>query len=194
MDHPTDQWNIITEPNTLYRHILQRNQAQLLKSIHYVFAEGPLSTAVGRDGDGPIVEDILEDTVDYDSIPLPTHSSPELADFIAALKRPLNTNTGTPIKNMQYNLNNETYKDMFTKSKEYTASSPSGIHYGHYIAALDNELLISVNAIFMQVTLSLQFPLERWTNSVHCMLQKKANPYLTKLRIIQIFEAVSILH
>ena len=41
----------------------------------------------------------------------------------------------------------------------------------------------------MRVPFAQGFPLDRWSNSVHCMLQKKKQPFINKLRIIQLFEA-----
>ena len=160
-----------------------------MKSIHCVLAQGPISADVGRNRDGPIVEDILEGNVDCDGTPLPQQSVPELANVITALQRPLNPATGLPSEALLYTLDIITYKAIFNKAKESTASSPSGIRYGHYIAALDNDLLIAVNANFMQVPFSFRFPLKHWKKSVHCMLQKKAKPYMTKLHIVQFFEA-----
>ena len=41
-------WKTIKDPDTLYRHILQRNKEQLLKSINPPFSQGHLFEAVGR--------------------------------------------------------------------------------------------------------------------------------------------------
>ena len=90
---------------------------------------------------------------------------------------------------MTYYLNNNTYRSVFFKARESTASSPSGMHYGQYIAALDNNILTEVNTIFVNVPFFHGFSLERWKRSTHCMLQKKPKPYLNKLRIIQLVES-----
>ena len=42
----------------------------------------------------------------------------------------------------------EDSRNIFGKTKESTASSPSGIHYGHYIAACESGALSAVNHIF----------------------------------------------
>ena len=41
----------------------------------------------------------------------------------------------------------------------------------------------------MWVPFDFGFPLDRWNKSVHCILQKKKQPFINKLRIIQLFEA-----
>ena len=83
----------------------------------------------------------------------------------------------------------ENYKEVFNKTKESTASSPSGIHYGHYKAACESDVLAKVNLIFMVVPFKVGRPLTRWTNSLHCMIQKVKKPYVKKLRIVQLYEA-----
>ena len=78
---------------------------------------------------------------------------------------------------------------IFSKTKETTASSPSGIHYGHYIAACESPALAAVNTIFMVLPFKAGKPLSRWENSLHCMIQKLKVAYVTKLRIVQLYEA-----
>ena len=70
---------------------------------------------MGRNGYGDIVEDILRGTVIYISIPLPIENSPELSNFIALLKNPLNKSTSTLSPGMAYDLNYNTYRSIFTR-------------------------------------------------------------------------------
>ena len=83
----------------------------------------------------------------------------------------------------------EQHREVFKKTCESTASSLSGIHYGHCIAACESDLLSKVNMIFMVVPFQVGLPLSRWTQSLHCMIQKVKKPYITKLRIVQLYEA-----
>ena len=57
------------------------------------------------------------------------------------------------------------------------------------IVVMQDDLLREVNTIFMRFLFHHSFPLERWSKSVHCILQKKQHLYIYKLRIIQLFEA-----
>jgi len=79
--------------------------------------------------------------------------------------------------------------EILSKTKETTASFPSGIHYGHYIAACKSPELAVVNTIFMVTPFKTGTPLTRWTNSLHCMIQKLKVAYVTKLRFAQLYEA-----
>lgn len=46
-------------------------------------------------------------------------------------------------------LNLEDYVKVFTKMREFTALSPSGTHYGQYIASYEHGVLSRVNLFFM---------------------------------------------
>ena len=164
-------WDRVTDPVELYRCILQRNKGQLLKALDSPFATGPLAAFIGRDSSGQTREQILDDTIPADFI---THvdDSTEMGNFIRALQRPTDKTTGAPIHELNYNLNDKTYREIFSKANEKTSSSPSGIHYGHYIAACQDDLLTTVNATFTRVPFLHGFPLERWSSSIQCMLQK----------------------
>ena len=49
--------------------------------------------------------------------------------------------------------------------------------------------MAAVNHIFMLTPFKVGKPLTRWTNSLHCMIQKMKLAYVTKLRIVQLYEA-----
>ena len=59
----------------------------------------------------------------------------------------------------------------------------------HYIASCEHNNISQVHCTFMDIPFRYGFTLDRWLNSLHCMLLKKDKPYLTQLRIIQLIEA-----
>ena len=120
-------WITITEPDALHSHILQSKQYQLLKSITSLFSHGSLSNAVECSGNGSIVKDTLEGTVDCSSIPPPHISSLKLTDFSIVLQHPTNVITSPFPPDMTYDMNTCNYKIIFSKVTELTSSSPSGI-------------------------------------------------------------------
>ena len=73
---------------------------------------------------------------------------------------------------------------IFSKTKKTTAFSPSGTYYGHYIAACESPTLAAINTIFMVASFKADKLLSRWTNSLHCIIQKLKVAYVTKLRIV----------
>ena len=78
---------------------------------------------------------------------------------------------------------------MLNATREQIASSPSGIHDGHYKVSGKSDTLASVHLLFTTVPFQVGIPLTWWKHILHCMIQKKAKPYINKLRIIQLYEA-----
>lgn len=76
-----------------------------------------------------------------------------------------------------------------SKTRESTPSTPYGIHYGHYIAACESDILALVNLIFIVAPFIRGKPPFMWTNSLHCMIQRLKVPYVTKLQIVQLYDA-----
>ena len=84
----------------------------------------------------------------------------------------------------------EEYKSIFTATRETTASSPSGIHIGHYQVGAYYPEIGKTLAIMMTLPFKYGFAPNRWRNSIHLMLEKcHGRPIINKLRIIQLFEA-----
>ena len=154
------------------------------------FARGPLTADIGLDGKGDAVEDILKGKYKRDLGGLDEASaSSEMKNFIKVLKIPISLKTEKSLEPMPITYKNEDYVESFSKTRESTTPSPSGLHYGHYIAACESETLTTMNVIFMRTPLQVGIPLTRWTKSLYCMIQKKAKPYINKLHIVQLYEA-----
>ena len=111
-----------------------------------------------------------------------------MSAFLKALQRPISSQTGQPIPNIDANISEEDYLTMFNKTKEATASHPP-IHYGHFKAACESPSLLKVNLAFMNIPFRYGTPLNRWLRSLHCMIQKDTLPQITRLRIVQLYEA-----
>ena len=154
------------------------------------FARGPSADLVGDDGEVDAVEEMLKGkfTLDIKELDEAAASS-EMKSFIMALKIPTSKKTGSEVPEMSVNMKMEGYIRAFRKTAEATASSPSGIHYGHYIAACESKVLAEVNLLFMETPFQVGIPLTRWTRSLHCMIQKMEQPFVNKLRIVQLYEA-----
>jgi hypothetical protein len=84
----------------------------------------------------------------------------------------------------------EEFCHMFNNTREATASSPSGIHVGHYKIATQIPKLCTILTKMMSIPFQHNFPPERWQKSTHFMIEKiKGSPKINKLRIIQLIEA-----
>jgi len=86
-----------------------------------------------------------------------------------------------------------TYKEFqcgWQRARETTASSPSGIHFGHYIAAMTNKTVAKLNAILANLALLSRSAPEQWKKTLYMMLKKLVgNNNVETLCIIMHFEA-----
>jgi len=73
---------------------------------------------------------------------------------------------------------------------EFTSSSSSGVHYGHYKAAIQDITSTGVFALQLTVIACSGIPPESWSVGLQVMLEKIAGVCLVeKLRAIQLYEA-----
>lgn len=76
------------------------------------------------------------------------------------------------------------------RAKEKTASSISGLHFGHYKAAAFNDKLSEIHSLFTEIIFRTGYPLKRWQSGLQIILEKKPGVILvTKLRAILLMEA-----
>jgi len=99
------------------------------------------------------------------------------------------------------NVSTKDWVTFWSKAHESTASSPSGIHYGHYKTASvlvrlpkDNADyspdIAAFDAFMLQLPLKHGFSPHRWRECTDAVLEKiPGQPKLEKLRIIMLFEA-----
>jgi hypothetical protein len=82
------------------------------------------------------------------------------------------------------------FKLFWQKVNEFTSSSMSGVHYGHYKAAIQDKLISEVLALQLTVVARSGIPPENWSVGLQVMLEKIAGVCLVdKLRAIQLYEA-----
>jgi hypothetical protein len=74
--------------------------------------------------------------------------------------------------------------------KEDTSSSPSGLHFGHYIAGANCNYVSQFHALCVSLALKKGIALERWANGLSVMLEKMFGvPLVSKLQAILLMEA-----
>ncbi len=78
----------------------------------------------------------------------------------------------------------------WVRAKEKTASSPSGIHFGHYIAGVEEIVIAKINRLMATIPMMTGISPIWWRTTLNVMLEKLAgNCSVEKLRIIMLFEA-----
>ena len=84
----------------------------------------------------------------------------------------------------------EDFKLFWRRVNEFTSSSMSGIHYGHYKAAAMDEFSTRLLAQQLTIIARSGVPPESWSVGLQVMLEKIAGVILVdKLRAIQLYEA-----
>jgi len=66
-------------------------------------------------------------------------------------------------------------KQSWEIARETTASSPSSIHFGHYIAEIADDIIGKLNAILANVWLLSRTAPEQWKQTLNVMLEKLAS-------------------
>ncbi len=84
----------------------------------------------------------------------------------------------------------EDFKCFWQKVNKFTSSSMSGVHYGHYKAAIQDEMSLEVLALQLTIIAQSGIPPENWSVGLQVMLEKIAGVCLVeKLRAIQLYKA-----
>ncbi len=69
-------------------------------------------------------------------------------------------------------ISQEHWQQQWKKLNEDTSLSPSGLHFGHYIAGANCNLISQYHAIRVSLALKKGIALERWANGLLVMLEK----------------------
>ena len=81
--------------------------------------------------------------------------------LLEALEITVSNITGEKVPTMDCSMSIDPYKELFNNTREETDSSPSWVHYGHYKAVCEGNLLAEVNLSFMTIPFEAGYPLAR---------------------------------
>ena len=96
---------------------------------------------------------------------------------------------GQRIPNDRYHDFVQQLSTILEKSKEKTASSVSGIHFGHYKSVTNITILCNLHEGLLHLVFNFGAPLQRWSKGMSCMLEKKeVSIRVNKLRSILLIE------
>ncbi len=142
-NHPktwTGPWLTVTEPTKIATIIKDINRQQYHQAHSTPFGSGPLADLVSRARDTPVANKLIQDDIPKE-IPLDTPSEVQRIVQILAREYPT-THSSSMISDKEFSA---TYR----VAKEATSSSPSGLHIGHYKAAVQDPILASLHAMMM---------------------------------------------
>jgi hypothetical protein len=82
------------------------------------------------------------------------------------------------------------FRGFWKRVKEFTSSLMSGVHYGHYKAAIQDDMSTEILAQQLTVVARSSIPPESWSIGLQVMLEKIAGVCLVKkLHAIQLYKA-----
>jgi hypothetical protein len=142
----------------------------------------PLKTGLGKMGFGPLVNSILDGTVQeiegVDEITM---------KFIKQLKMPDEIRESGEI---EIGFEADEYIKHWRRARESTSSGPSGLHFGHEIAHTDIPELAELERLMLNTVLKIGFSPKRWKKTVTVFIEKILGvAKVTKQRPILLFEA-----
>ena len=180
------QYYTVDDHDHIFNILLQRNYSALQRSKQSIFSTGRFSSHLGLHGENKhFFNNILTGNIDptsYDDA-YPAFKG-ELAPFIESLQTSVKEGDDA----FQWVYGADEFIATFKKTRESTACGPSSIHMSHFRAATERRNIATVHAFFIWAAFRFGFSYDRWEVSWHCMLQKLQDPYVDKLRIIQLFE------
>ena len=177
-------WRRTETSEEMYEAIIMNNKEVLQSASSTLPGQPNMREFIGDFGDQDGARQILNGNFNI----LSERFGETIADMLMHLKRP--SYKGQEVPEIESEITVKEFESLVKKTRESTASSPSGIHVGHY------KVSISMSDIAATLTSMLSLPFEhgfspkRWQASIHVMLEKiPGQPRVDKLRIIQLLEA-----
>ena len=175
------KWRYITDEEEIESRLVE------WQILHYSQAkETPLTTkewdrklnpAVLTDN---AVNEILKNGLEGDHIHMSTK----------AIFNEISDNLLPPMPNEKCQVTGTKLRTFYSKAKESTSASPSGLHLGHWKAAATDEELSDILASIMNIALQHSYPLKRWRKVIGILLEKNpGKPTIHKYRTIHLVES-----
>ena len=140
----------------------------------------PLRTVVGFFGATEAAQQMLEGTY-----VCPPGTDDFTRFFVECLKA-----TAQREEPVSVTIATDDYINYWKKVREATLSSYSGLHFGHWKAATQDQWLSELHALSIEIPYSTGYSLRRWQAGLSAMLEKKAGVIMVdKLRAILLMEA-----
>jgi hypothetical protein len=158
--------------------LLQENQQRFNQAKDCPFLTLPLVNVVGRYAENNSLAVLTDPTRDH-------RTGNFYTDMVLnAMQGPTNRS------DIQLDFSTNSFEQGWLKCKEHTAAGPSGIHFGHFIAACKHEQLKNIECALANFPMQTGYSPIRWQQGVEVMLLKQFNNFhVNKLRAILLFEA-----
>jgi hypothetical protein len=175
------EYKTLLDCDEIEHELLTYNRSWFRQAQDTPFGHGELYEMVGYDGLTEEADNIVSGfCIAHMGIPM----TRELQVFLEECKRP------TSVVDIKSTITVDEFKSNVKKWKECTSTSPSGRHLGHYRTAILDDHVAALHTDMLNLPIQYGFSPKRWTQSVTPMIEKdEGKPYLTRLRVIHLFEA-----
>ena len=180
-DKTSVDYDTILDCDVIEAELLDYNRLWFRQAEETPFGHGELYDLLGYSG-------LTEEATAIISGECIAHIGPpmcrELQVFLEECRRP------ESVQDINHTISGKEFTDAIKAWKETTSTSPSGRHLGHYRTAILDAEVTGLHTALLNLPISCGFALERWTHSVTPLIEKDpGTPYLTRLRVIHLFEA-----
>ena len=178
----------VGDPKTMFNILLRNFFNHLLLSKSSMFSKGTILEKCGWYGEENGIVELLTGVTNCEEM---GKEYPEFGEegveFLRALRYDTDT-TGKRREPFKWSFGVDEYREVFNHTKEATACGPSGLHMSHWKAACERERIARIHSFFIWAAFEHGFTYPRWELSWHCMIKKLKQPFIQKLRIVQLFE------
>jgi hypothetical protein len=182
--HWKGDWSTLTQPEDIALHVCAANARQYNQAATTPFTSEPLSGYFGTASDTPGAMSFLQGELPPESV-----LSQLQPETIQLLERTVGKGD-SPSNPINTTISQEAFISCYNSIKEYTSSSPSRRHVGHYKAATKSDLLSTIYSKMMSIPFSAGFSPKRWHKVKDIMLEKEIGcPYVHRLCILALLES-----
>jgi Reverse transcriptase (RNA-dependent DNA polymerase) len=176
----SNSWKIVNDKVDIEKGCINENIRRFSQAQHTPPMQELEQKLLGKMGENDVSDDIINGN--YNTLFEQLH--PDIQQLIPFLKKP-----NQLLTDINCDLTNDEMRQYWKNSKEKTSTGISGLHYGHFIASSNNNILLHIDTIFMELSIKYGFLLNRWCKAIDVMIPKKADSIqVTKLRTIMLFE------
>ena len=175
---------ILSESKEVEEHLLSRNWKCLRQAANTPFAEGELGELINWDGTGEFATKIVEGK------PLPEIQ--HMNDVVQKYIQGMSISDPNILNSVDTDITLEQYRDFWYKKRESTATSPYGLHIGHYRSVLHKQYtdILELHHRLMMIPFKFSMIPNRWNQTVQILLEKDTGkPWTNRLRIIELFDS-----
>ena len=176
------QWTFITDQQDIQQRLINWQQ------LHYSqAADTPFATKTWYDRINPID---LPDEAILEILHGKHKNDPSLHIESKKLLESISSHIIPQMPKAETEITVNKFQYFYSKTRERTSSSPSGLHLVHWNAAAQNNELTEVLFSIISIEVTNAYTLKLWLFVIGCLLEKVTGcPYIHKFRTIHVIES-----